>query len=201
MPVGAAFRLSMRVRLAIAATAGLGLAPGAAAAVSGPVDDLVAFAPPRSQAALRGREVAARFELGQRLELVLQVNNAFAAQNRAAVARAESLIAAIPGVRKVAGPAGLLALTVDGGGRASAQPLLAGGPDDDASESVRQHVIKSLGIWPVGDPIFGEVWRQAPLSWWFPRRRTVLYRTFPWPVRHFSRQTHALRFRSWAVDS
>ena len=86
--------------------------------------------------------MAARFDLGRRFELSLQVNNAFAAQNRVGIARAESLISAIPGVRKVVGPAGLLALSVDAAGRASSGPLLAGGPGDDASEAVRQRLVR-----------------------------------------------------------
>jgi hypothetical protein len=48
----------------------------------------------------------------------------------------------IPGVRKVVGPAGLLALAVDAGGRASSGPLLAGGPSDEDSEVVRQRLVR-----------------------------------------------------------
>lgn len=120
----------------------LGASRSAGAGVTGGAGDLVRFAPPDSQAAVRGREVAARFDLGRRFELSLQVNNAFAAQNRVGIARAESLISAIPGVRKVIGPAGLLALSVDAAGRASSGPLLAGGPGDDASEAVRQRLVR-----------------------------------------------------------
>jgi hypothetical protein len=106
------------------------------------VVDMVALAPPESVAARLGREVALRFDLGRRFELALQINDAFTAQNRIGIARATALIAAIPGVRKVIGPADLLAIQVDRAGRASAEPLLAGAADDDAREAVRQRVIR-----------------------------------------------------------
>ena len=105
-------------------------------------DDVVRFSPPDSEAAIRGREVALRFDFGSRFELALQVNNAFTAQNRDAIARTEARIAAIPGVRKVIGPAGLLAIAVDSAGRASSQPLLAGGSQESANEDVRQRLIR-----------------------------------------------------------
>src|SRR5207247_2947251 len=82
--------------------------PGARAA------GLIGFAPPGSLAATRGRAVAERFALGRRYELTFGVANAFAAENRAAIARLEEALAATPGVRRVAGPARLLA--VGGGG-------------------------------------------------------------------------------------
>src|SRR6185503_14386062 len=76
-------------------------------------------------------------------ELTLQVNNAFTAQNRRAIARTQGLIAAIPGVRGVVGPAGLLALSTDEGGHVvAAGPLLGGGPDEAAAEAVRQRLIR-----------------------------------------------------------
>ncbi len=126
----------------VAAWTWLGVAPRFARAVGGDEFDLLRFAPGGSPLVLRGRDVALRFGLARRFELTLRVNNAFAAQNRQSIGRAETLIAAIPGVRQVVGPAGLLALTVDTVGRPSAGPLLAGGPDDDASETVRQRLMR-----------------------------------------------------------
>ena len=70
------------------------------------------------------------------------MNNAFTAQNRRAIARAQSLIAALPGVRSVVGPAGLLTLSVDAAGRVGAVPLLSGGADEDAAETVRQRLLR-----------------------------------------------------------
>lgn len=104
--------------------------------------DVVRYVPPDSAAAVRGQEVALRFNLGRRFELTLQVNNAFAAQNRRAIARAEALIAAIPGVRRVTGPSALLTINLDARERASAAPLLAGGPSEEANEAVRQRLIR-----------------------------------------------------------
>ncbi len=100
------------------------------------------FAPPESQTVMRGREVAARFGLGRRFELTLQVNNAFAAQNRLGIARAEALIAQIPGVRRVIGPSGLLAVTFDRNGHPATGPLLGGLANENANEVVRQRLIR-----------------------------------------------------------
>ncbi|MES1206241.1 MAG: hypothetical protein ABUS79_09920 [Pseudomonadota bacterium] len=100
------------------------------------------FAPPDGAAAERGRAVASRFDLAGRFEFTFQVNNAFTAQNRRAIATAERRIAAIAGVRKVTGPAGLLAIAVDAAGRLSAGPMLAGGADAEAGETVRQRLIR-----------------------------------------------------------
>lgn len=113
-----------------------------AQAAQGEEFDLSRFAPPESQAVIRGRVAADRFGLGRRFELSLQVNNAFAAQNRRAIGRAETAIAALPGVRRVIGPAGLLEITVDESGRALAAPALGGGPGDEASEAVRQRLMR-----------------------------------------------------------
>jgi hypothetical protein len=91
-----------------------------------------AFAPPDSVETRRGAAVAERFELARRFELTLGISNAFTEQNRAAMARVESRVAAVPGVRQVIGPARLQAITVDGAGRVTMSPLtsraLGGGP-------------------------------------------------------------------------
>jgi hypothetical protein len=130
-----------QVALAVAWTV-LCVSPRAARARARDEFDLLRFAPGLSPAVLRGRDVAWRFGLVRRFELTLQVNNAFAGQNRQAIGRAEASIAAIPGVRQVIGPAGLLALTVGPAGQSTVAPLLAGGPDDDASEAVRQRLMR-----------------------------------------------------------
>jgi len=127
----------------MAATAALGTSDRRLAqAAQGEEFDLSRFAPPESQAVIRGRVAAERFGLGRRFELSLQVNNAFAAQNRRAIGRAETAIAALPGVRRVIGPAGLLEITLDEAGRALAAPALGGGPGDEASEAVRQRLMR-----------------------------------------------------------
>lgn len=85
------------------------------------------FAPPDSVETRRGREVAARFELGRRFELTLEVSNAFSDQNRVAIAHLEAAIAAIPGVRQVIGPARLQGFSVDSTGKVTVWPLDARG--------------------------------------------------------------------------
>jgi hypothetical protein len=141
--------VSPSVRMSVAALVGAWAAwaeatPARAESDDGP--DVVDLAPPESQAFRRGREVGLRFDLARRFDLVLQVNNAFSAKNREAIAVVAARISNLPGVRRVIGPAGLLALRVDAGGRVSAAPLLAtsadDGTDDDAAEMVRQRLIR-----------------------------------------------------------
>jgi hypothetical protein len=81
------------------------------------------FVPAGSEAATRGAAAMERFGLGGRYELTFQVANAFSAPARAAIARVEASLAALPGVKRVAGPAGLLKLAVDRSGRVSSTPL------------------------------------------------------------------------------
>jgi hypothetical protein len=119
-------RLLNRVLVAAATLGGLAIM-SAAPALAGP-SLLGEFAPPDGRGTRRGREVAERFELGRRFELTLAVSNAFSDQNRAAVARLESALAALPGVRQVIGPARLQAFTADGAGQVTARPLDARGP-------------------------------------------------------------------------
>lgn len=83
-----------------------------------------------------------RFELARRHELVLQVNDVFSAGNRAALGRTEARIAAIPGVRSVVGPAGLLALSRDRHGSVSASPLFGAATADQDSEGARQRLAR-----------------------------------------------------------
>ena len=59
--------------------------------------------------------------------MTVEVDDAFAAANRQALALAEQRIAEVPGVRAVFGPAGLLDITVDARGNTSARPVLARG--------------------------------------------------------------------------
>lgn len=102
-----------------------------------------AFAPPDSADTRRGEAVAARFELGRRFMLTLDVANAFSAQNQAAIARAEARIAAIPGVRQVIGPARLLGFTVDGAGQVTATLLRARGAAGD--QAGQAELVRRLG--------------------------------------------------------
>ncbi|MEO5768805.1 MAG: hypothetical protein ABIS92_10680, partial [Polyangia bacterium] len=141
-----------------AAAAAMIFGEEAASARSRDEFDIVRYVPADSVAAVRGRQVAMRFDLGRRFELTLQVNNAFAAQNRRAIARAEAEIAAIPGVRRVIGPSGLLTVAVDASGRATSAPLLAGGPGEAASERVRQRLIR----------------RSDAIGWFFSRAGTEI---------------------------
>ena len=87
------------------------------------------WTPPDAIAELRRDDIAARFGLENTFEVSFQVNNAFSAENRRAIARAEALMVRIPGVRRVAGPSGLLMLSVGLTGKANSAPLLvADGP-------------------------------------------------------------------------
>src|SRR5262249_54018553 len=56
-------------------------------------------------AVARGRQVAARFDLLSLAELTVEVDNAFAAGSREALATAEQRLAEGPGVRRGVGPA------------------------------------------------------------------------------------------------
>lgn len=78
--------------------------------------------------ARRGRAVAERFGLARRFELTLQVGNAYAGETRLAIARIEAAVAAVVGVRRVIGPARLLAVRVDDVGRVTTAPLYTAPP-------------------------------------------------------------------------
>ena len=86
-------------------------------------------------------------------EVTVEVDDAFAAANRQALALAEQRMSEVPGVRAVFGPAGLLDITADARGNTSARPVLArggGAPTGTGSieaaesegEAARQRVVR-----------------------------------------------------------
>jgi hypothetical protein len=119
------------------AAGGLLAAPGAARAAG-----TFSWAPLDSPAIARGREVAARFDQESLFEISVEVNNAFALDNRRAIAVAEEELRRIPGVRRVFGPAQLTDLTVDGRGRVSVRRVLERGGSEADDEAVRQRVVR-----------------------------------------------------------
>ncbi|HSZ82667.1 MAG TPA: hypothetical protein VLA14_10310 [Polyangia bacterium] len=123
--------------VAVAAT--LGLLFGASGAARA---DAFAWAPADAPAVTRGREVARRFGLLQLIELTVEVDNAYSAANRAALASAEQRLAEIPGVRRVFGPARLLDISVDASGKASARAVLSRGSNESDGEEARQRVVR-----------------------------------------------------------
>ncbi|HVY38967.1 MAG TPA: hypothetical protein VHM31_13575 [Polyangia bacterium] len=98
---------------------------GARAAQAAP--DPFAWAPRRAPAVTRGHETAARFGIAALTEVEVEVDDVYDAANRHAVELAEQRLAAVPGVRAVFGPAGLLDITVDASGKPSAQRVLGRG--------------------------------------------------------------------------
>ena len=124
-------RIWATVLLAIVA---LAQAPGLARAAG------LGFMPPEIDPVGRNREAVLRYGLGRLLEISIEVNNAFSAQNRAAIGRAAARLAALPGVRGVSAPSGLLTLGIGSRGTVTSEPLLSGGGDDDAAERVRQRL-------------------------------------------------------------
>jgi hypothetical protein len=113
-----------------------------------------AWAPAGAPVVERGRSAASRFRLLSLYEVTVEVDDAFAAANRQALALAEQRIAEVPGVRGVFGPAGLLDITSDARGTTSARPVLArGGPatqtqtgpadaTEGEGEAARQRVVR-----------------------------------------------------------
>jgi hypothetical protein len=111
-----------------------------------------AWAPPGTAVVERGRSAASRFRLLSLHEVTVEVDDAFAAANRQALALAEQRIAEVPGVRGVFGPAGLLDITSDARGNTSARPVLGhsgGAPpaagaeaSEGEGEAARQRVVR-----------------------------------------------------------
>jgi hypothetical protein len=116
---------------------GLLLASGAARAAG-----TFSWAPLESPAVARGREVSARFDQESLFEISVEVNNAFALDNRRAIAVAEEELRRVPGVRRVFGPAQLSDLSVDGSGRVSVRRVLERGGSEADDEAVRQRVVR-----------------------------------------------------------
>ena len=98
----------MRLTALALGTVCLLVARGAAAASS------FAWAPADSPTVARGREVARRFDQESLFEISVEVNNAFSADNRRAIAVAEEELRRVPGVRRVFGPSRLVDLEYEG---------------------------------------------------------------------------------------
>ena len=124
------------------------LAPAIARAAHSPF----AWAPVGAEVVERGRVAASRFRLLTLHEVTVEVDDAFAAANRQALALAEQRIAEVPEVRAVYGPAGLLDITADARGNTSARAVLARGrgaslngageSSESEGEAARQRVVR-----------------------------------------------------------
>jgi hypothetical protein len=112
------------VALAAVALLAWGVFLPAGVAWAGPGTGNADWIPAGSGLAVRGREAAQRFGLERLWQISMQVNDAFSATNREAIARVEREMARLPGVRAVAGPAGLLSFALDPQGQLEAEPLL-----------------------------------------------------------------------------
>jgi hypothetical protein len=104
--------------------------------------DTFAWTPADAPAIARGRQAASRFDLLGLVELGVEVDDAFSAANRAALAAAEQRLLAVPGVRRVYGPARLLEIGLDGSGKATARAVLSGGTSESDGEEARQRVVR-----------------------------------------------------------
>jgi hypothetical protein len=123
---------------------GVAAALGALLGAAGPARaaDAFAWTPPGAPAVARGREAATRFDLLRLVELTVEVDNAFSAENRAALAAAEQRLAAVPGVRRVFGPSRLLELSLDTSGKVLARGILSRGASESDGEEARQRVVR-----------------------------------------------------------
>jgi hypothetical protein len=101
-----------------------------------------AWVPRDAPALAAGHAVAGRFQLAGLVELTVEVDNAFSATNRAALATVEQRLAALPGVRRVLGPAALLDVRVDASGKPGARSVFARGTSESDGEAVRQRVVR-----------------------------------------------------------
>jgi hypothetical protein len=129
--------LAVVAAVAVAVLASLVAVPAARAA-----DDAFAWAPAHAPAVAQGRQSGERFGLVGLTEVEVEVDDLYDAANREALSLAEQKIAAVPGVRAVFGPAGLLDVTVDAGGKPSARPVLARGPNEAQGEAARQRIVR-----------------------------------------------------------
>ena len=105
-------------------------------------DDAFAWAPGHAPAVAGGRQSGARFGLVGLTEIEVEVDDLYDAANRQALGLAEQRLAAVPGVRAVFGPAGLLDVTVDPSGKPSARPVLARGQSESEGEAARQRIVR-----------------------------------------------------------
>jgi hypothetical protein len=125
----AAFAVNLAVTLAV-------VSPARAA------EDAFAWAPAHAPAVARGRQSGARFGLVGLTEIEVEVDDLYDAANRQALGLAERRLAAVPGVRAVFGPAGLLDVTVDASGKPSARAVLARGQSESEGEAARQRIVR-----------------------------------------------------------
>jgi hypothetical protein len=128
--------LLRRSSLGVVLLVALGLPATAAAA------DPFAWVPRDAPALAAGQAVAGRFQLAGLVEVTVEVDNAFSATNRAALATVEQRLATLPGVRRVVGPAALLDVRVDASGRPTARSVFARGTSESDGEAVRQRVVR-----------------------------------------------------------
>jgi hypothetical protein len=105
-------------------------------------DDAFAWAPTHAPAVALGRQSGARFGLVGLTEIEVEVDDLYDAANRQALGLAQQKLAAVPGVRAVFGPAGLLDVTVDASGKPSARPVLARGQSESEGEAARQRIVR-----------------------------------------------------------
>jgi hypothetical protein len=136
-------RAPRRVRVAIVrSAAALACVGGWLLVVAGTAraSNAFAWAPPDSPQVARGRQVARRFDQESLWEISVEVNDAFALDNRRAIGVAEEELRRIPGIRRVFGPAQLADVMVDADGRISARAVLDRGPGE--GEASRQRVVR-----------------------------------------------------------
>jgi len=129
--------VNVPLTLAVSVAATLALVGPARAA-----DDAFAWTPAHAPAVVRGRQSGARFGLVGLTEIEVEVDDLYDAANRQALGLAEERLAAVPGVRAVFGPAGLLDVTVDASGKPSARPVLARGESESEGEAARQRIVR-----------------------------------------------------------
>ncbi|HEY2731207.1 MAG TPA: hypothetical protein VGK52_14795 [Polyangia bacterium] len=104
--------------------------------------DTFAWTAADAPAGARDREATRRFDLLRLVELTVEVDNAFSAANREALAAAELRLATVRGVRRVFGPARLLEVALDGSGKATARAVLSRGTSESDGEEARQRVVR-----------------------------------------------------------
>ena len=137
--------MKTRALRGVAAIAALAVNLAVTLAVVSPAraaDDAFAWAPAHAPAVARGRQSGARFGLVGLTEIEVEVDDLYDAANRQALGLAEQRLAAVPGVRAVFGPAGLLDVTVDASGKPSARPVLARGQSESEGEAARQRIVR-----------------------------------------------------------
>jgi hypothetical protein len=109
-------------------------------------DDSFAWTPADAPAVERGRQAGMRFGLTSMREISVDIDNVFSPANQQALGLAEQRLAEIPGVRSVLGPAALLDISVDAGGKPRARRALAATGSAAAGqvggEAERQRIVR-----------------------------------------------------------